>query len=479
MVAVSASCVRQIGRYQVFGELGTGGMATVHFGRLVGEAGFARTVAIKRLHPHLAKDQAVARMFVDEARVAARIRHPNVVPTIDSVAEDGELLLVMEFVLGESLAGLLDLCAARGERLPPPVAVRICADALYGLDAAHRAVDVDQEPLRIVHRDVSPQNILVGSDGMARLLDFGIARATLRAQTTRDGHVKGKLGYMAPEQLLDRELTARTDLYALAVVLWEALTAERLFAASNEGAVVAKILEGVVVHPKQVAPEVPQALGDVVMRGLERDPARRFASAQEMAAALEAAMAPATPREVSDFVRRVAGSALAQRSAYVDAMDALGPDGAMHVAEPAVTSPRAAEATVTDVPVRSASPRSSPDPGRRRTLTWIASAAVLGAIATLGLVRLRREPAVTEPAPPAEALAPSFVLAAPAPPPPVESADPPPTVKKTTTVPTRAPPPAKRTTPATHPKRVAPASSCDPPYVEDATGIRRIKPGCL
>src|SRR5262245_16586952 len=176
----------------MYDEIAAGGMATVHLGRVLGDAGFARTVAIKRLHPHYAKDPEFVSMFVDEARLAARITHPNVVSTVDAVTMGSELFLVMEYVHGESLAGLFYAAQHAGIRIPPAVAVAVVADVLYGLHAAHEARGEDGQPLGIVHRDISPPNILVGVDGVARVLDFGIAKAIVRVQTTREGQLKGK-----------------------------------------------------------------------------------------------------------------------------------------------------------------------------------------------------------------------------------------------------------------------------------------------
>src|SRR5580692_2033966 len=193
--------VRIVGRYAIYGELASGGMATVHLGRLLGPVGFSRTVAIKRLHEQFAKDPDFVSMFLDEARLCARIKHPNVVPTLDVIAGDRQLLLVMDYVQGESLSRLFRSAVARGERIPLKVTVAIVSGMLHGLHAAHEAKDERGEPLGIVHRDVSPQNVLVGIDGVARVLDFGVAKARGRLHTTQDGRVKGKLSYMAPEQL--------------------------------------------------------------------------------------------------------------------------------------------------------------------------------------------------------------------------------------------------------------------------------------
>ena len=233
---------RVVGRYEILGEIASGGMATVHYGRLVGPVGFSRLVAIKELHPHFAKDPEFASMLVDEARLAAHIRHPNVVPTLDVVVSAGALLLVMEYVAGASLADLGRASRKAREPIPPSIAVAVVAGVLYGLHAAHEALNERSEPLSIVHRDVSPQNIVVGSDGVPRVLDFGVAKAASRLVTTRDGKVKGKLAYMSPEQLMNGEVDRRADVYAAAVVLWEALVGARHFEADSSGGVVAKVL---------------------------------------------------------------------------------------------------------------------------------------------------------------------------------------------------------------------------------------------
>ena len=216
------------GRYVLFDEIAAGGMATVHFGRQSGAAGFSRTVAIKRLHPNLAKDPEFVAMFLDEARLVARIRHPNVVPTIDVVATEGEVFVVMEYVHGESLARLRTAMAQAGRVADPRIVASVISGVLHGLHAAHEAKSEVGQPLNIVHRDVSPQNILVGIEGISRVLDFGVAKAIGRVQSTREGQIKGKLAYMAPEQLQGGHVTRRADIYAVAAVTWEAFTGQRL-----------------------------------------------------------------------------------------------------------------------------------------------------------------------------------------------------------------------------------------------------------
>jgi serine/threonine protein kinase len=304
---------RVVGRYAIYDEIASGGMATVHVGRLLGPVGFSRTVAIKRLHPQFAKDPEFVAMFLDEARLAARIRHPNVVATIDVVATRGELLLVMEYVQGESLAQLSRVAGARAP-IDPAIAVSLMLDTLHGLHAAHEATDERGDRLHIVHRDVSPQNILLGTDGMARVVDFGIAKAAWRAQTTRDGAIKGKLAYMSPEQVSRKPVDRRTDVFAASIVLWECLTGARMFASDDPGGTIALMLTGTPEPPGSVVRGIPPALDEVVLRGLARDPDARFKTSRAMAAALEKAYPPASRVAVAEWVERSASEALRRRS---------------------------------------------------------------------------------------------------------------------------------------------------------------------
>ena len=216
MGTAESAAPQMLGRYALYEKIASGGMASVHIGRLLGPVGFARTVAIKRMHPQFAEDPEFVSMFLDEARLAARIRHPNVVQTLDIVSTDTELFLVMDFVQGESLARLIQSANSAGQHVPPEMVATIMVGVLHGLHAAHEAKDEQGEPLQIVHRDVSPHNVLVGTDGVARVLDFGVAKAAGRAQTTRDGQMKGKVAYMAPEQIRG-SVSRATDVYAASV----------------------------------------------------------------------------------------------------------------------------------------------------------------------------------------------------------------------------------------------------------------------
>jgi serine/threonine protein kinase len=303
----------RLGRYEIITPLASGGMATVFVGRLLGAAGFHRLVAIKLLHPHVAADQQFITMFLDEARLAARIRHPNVVPTLDLQHGPDGHYLVMELIEGESLLGLLRESVKVNKPVPPPVAIRIMLDVLAGLHAAHTLTGDAGEPLNLVHRDVSPHNILVGVDGTARIVDFGIARAEERLGTTRDGQVKGKLAYMAPEQTTSEPVDRRVDVFTAGIVLWETLCGRRLFKGQSDAEVLRKLLDKPIPRLRDMAPMYPEALDDVCARALARSVGERFDTAAHFAEALERAAEPlgiATPKQVAAYVRETSGTAI-------------------------------------------------------------------------------------------------------------------------------------------------------------------------
>jgi eukaryotic-like serine/threonine-protein kinase len=475
MAPFEGSQPMRIDRYELYGIIASGGMATVHLGRLVGRAGFGKTVAIKRLHPHLAKEQEFVTMLTDEARVTGRIGHPNIVPTLDIVAASGELFLVMEYVPGLTLAQLLKNAALDRELVPLPVACAIMAGVLRGLDAAHEARDESSRPLEVVHRDVSPQNILVGADGIARLLDFGIAKAVGRLHTTRDGQLKGKVGYMAPEQLGEGIVDRRTDVYAAAVVLWEALTGERLFDGDDAAAVFGSVMQKKVPAPSTIAPGVPAALDAAVLAGLEREPSRRFSRARDMAAAIENGAPLARASEIAEWVASVGERELAARAEIVAEMERQGAVGSART--PALDRSEG-------IPPMIGEP-SSPLPSRRRAVWIVATSAALSLLAG-GLIVMKRgaarsaaqESAVARTvapalgALPAEPRAPETGRAPEAAEPPAASAPP---------LPKAAP--AARGNPAgrvSAPKpRAAKSMACDPPYTIDVQGHKHYKVDCL
>ena len=453
---------RRLGRYALFDAIASGGMATVHIARMVGPVGFARIVAIKRLHAHLANDPEFRSMFVDEARLVARISHPHVVPTLDVVAEDGELFLVMEYVAGESLARLLLRGNGRRAAVPPAIASAIMAGVLHGLHAAHEAKNERGESLKLVHRDVSPENILVGADGASRVLDFGVAKAIGRLQTTRDGRVKGKLGYMAPEQMRGKGATRQSDVYAAAVVLWEMLTGRRLFASSEDGEIVEQVLVGLVDPPSKWAPDVSEALDELVMRGLDLAPDRRFATAREMAFALERCAPPALASDVSAWVEAAASDPLAARAAQVAAAEA-------HEVE---DEPAAVDAHGTSPPPAPPTRRRS---SRAAVIVALAIAAATGAAAFIARSD-RHEP--TAPPPSSTGAGASND---PDPEPAVVSSPSPSGATPSTTRPSTGGRAARPRAPViSTPRRSAePSDECRVPYVVDATGHKIYKRNCL
>jgi len=471
-------------RYEVHGEIASGGMATVHYGRLVGAVGFSRAVAIKRLHPQFAKDPDFVAMFVDEARLAARIRHPNVVPVLDVVTEGGDLVLVLEYVHGESLSALLRL---RDEGRAPEVSVvvSILVGVLNGLHAAHEASSESGEPLGIVHRDVSPQNVIVGVDGVARVLDFGVAKATSRMQSTAEGQVKGKIAYMAPEQLDAKPVDRRTDVYAAGVVLWEALAGRRLFSAESTSGVLMQILQREVEAPSRHNPDVRPALDAVVAKALAREPSRRFATADEMAAALERSTRVAAAREVGEWVSASVGRMLGERAAAIDGMEALSVP-TEKAAAPSVSPPGpAAESSA----ITSLSSATTPAMASRARLRN--AGLVLVALASAGGLYVwlastpgplggtdRASPASEAPAR-ADDSAPAPVATSTAAVAPSESTDEPVAANSPHD---REPPRSSRQRPnAPAPARRGQRAgvNCSPPYTVGADGVKRFKPECV
>jgi serine/threonine-protein kinase len=311
---------RVLGRYELLREIARGGMASVHLARIRGVAGFERIVAVKCCHARLRDDAEFHSMFLDEARLAAKIHHPNVVPTLDA-GEDGELYLVMEYVEGGSLQQIVRSAAEQKRKIPVGVALRVVVDSLNGLHAAHELCDARGNPLNLVHRDVSPQNIVVGTDGVARIMDFGIAKATVNWTVTKVGQVKGKYEYMPLEQLVDGDVTRVGDVYAAGVVLWEALTGQRLFHARTMVDTMDLVLHRIVEPPSQFDPDVNAALDEAVLRAIDRRPEARWRTAGEFADAIEhSGVRLATTREVATFVRELLASQIEQSRAILRAL---------------------------------------------------------------------------------------------------------------------------------------------------------------
>jgi serine/threonine-protein kinase len=309
-------------RFELLVKIATGGTSTVYVGRARGSAGFERLVAIKRAHPHLREDPRARRALVREARLSSRIHHANVVSILDVEESEHELLLVMEYVEGASLAELLEAGARAGSPMPPAIAVRILLDACEGLTAAHACTDERGAPLGLVHRDVSPQNVLVGLDGTARIADFGLARPAEPTNVSTTA-VKGKIAYLAPEYVEGADFTARCDVFSMAVVAWETLAGERLFRGTNDADTLRRVLAQTPLPVGHLVPALGRAFDTALARALDKRPERRTptmeAFATDLGRAARALGLGATPAEVGRLVGVRFGGALEARRALVRA----------------------------------------------------------------------------------------------------------------------------------------------------------------
>ncbi len=332
-----------VGRYLLHRKIARGGMATIHIARLIGDVGFSRIVAAKRMHPDLAEDNEFVAMFLDEARIASRVQHRNVVSVVDVVTLGTEVMLVQEYVHGVPLCVLLRAIYETRAHVPVPVAAAIACQVLAGLHAAHETVDELGTPLDIVHRDVSPQNVLIATDGTARLLDFGVAKAALSAHVTRKGTFKGKLGYSSPEQIRG-EAQRQSDIYSLAVVLWELIVGHRLHAyAQSDAQLIAEIMAGntpsitsaiaAAIEDDGLRPAAAtgttvdaarayvgayrwgqlEAIEPVIRKALDVSARRRWQTAQDMEEAIAAAVPLAPPADVAAWLRAVGKNFLDER----------------------------------------------------------------------------------------------------------------------------------------------------------------------
>jgi len=282
MGAAESEAVETVGRYEVVGRLAMGGMAEILLGRLRGPSGFERPVVIKRILPHLAEQGTFVDMFLDEARLAARIQHRNVVQVHELGREGNDLFLVMEYLEGENAAGLIRRSLVAGADLHPAICAYIVAEACSGLHSAHELTDTAGNPLNLVHRDVSPQNIFVAYNGAVKVLDFGIAKAADRTAHTEVGQLKGKFEYMSPEQCRGKPIDRRSDIFALGIVLYELVTRRRLFKRATKLAVLEAVCRDPIVPPSSLEPLCPPSLDAVILRALSKRADERYATAADL-----------------------------------------------------------------------------------------------------------------------------------------------------------------------------------------------------
>jgi eukaryotic-like serine/threonine-protein kinase len=279
---------RPFGKYLLLRQLAIGGMAEVYLARQSGPAGFEKECVIKRILPSLAVDQQFVNMFLDEARIAARLSHPNIVQIFDlgSIGE-GDYFLAMEHVHGVDMQQIEEAEHSRGGRIPLAIAVRICSNVAEGLEHAHRATDARGNPLGLVHRDVTPSNVIVSFDGVAKILDFGIAKAVAKKGRTEVGVIKGKIPYMSPEQVQGESLDSRSDVFSLGTMLYELTTGHKPFDGEGPADLSMKILHDEPAPPEFYVEHYPRGLTEVVQRAMSKRPAERWQSARDLHEALE------------------------------------------------------------------------------------------------------------------------------------------------------------------------------------------------
>ncbi len=311
-----------LGRYRIVDEIGVGGMASVHLARADGPGGFQKWVAIKRIHRHLAEDETFIRMFLDEARIAARISHPNVAQVFDLGKHRDTYWIAMEYLHGEPLREIMRAVEEGGAPpMSPHLAARIVADAAEGLHAAHELRDKDGKLLNLVHRDVTPHNLFLTYDGAVKVVDFGIAKVTGRLANTRAGTLKGKLAYMSPEQVRGSAIDRRTDIFALGVVLWELTTGRRLFRMESDLETLERVQACVVPPPSSIVENYPVELESIVMRALAKDLNRRFPTAREISRALQQYLMKAGSfvgsEEIGSYVKHVLSDRFQRREAHL------------------------------------------------------------------------------------------------------------------------------------------------------------------
>ncbi len=316
-----------IGKYKLVRLIASGGMAEVYLARQAGAAGFEKLVCLKRILPHLARDKQFVEMFLNEARLAARLDHPNIVSILDLGEANGNYFIAMEFIDGPSLRAAAKRALERGERLPIPEIVKIVSMAAAGLHYAHELTDAGGKPLGLVHRDISPDNVLVHRNGAAKVVDFGIAKAANSSSSTRTGTLKGKVAYMPPEQLRGDPLDRRTDVFALGVVLYELLAGQRPWAGDSEVSLIGRIMTEDPPPLSTLRPDAPAGLVAVLDRALAKDREARYASCHDLQADLEALLVSLgqtiAQARISDFAKAYADPIAAPDENTGAAMQAL------------------------------------------------------------------------------------------------------------------------------------------------------------
>jgi len=490
--------VELVGKYRIVLPLGQGGTADVYLAVADGPSGFTKLVVVKVLRKSLASDSEFRMMFVSEARLAARLHHPNIVQTNEVIEVDGAPVLVMEYLDGQPLSQVI----VRGKQGAFTLAMQlqVLVDALAGLHAAHELADFDGTPLGVVHRDVSPHNLFVTVEGHAKVLDFGIAKLERSLVETEVGTVKGKLRYMAPEQVAGDKLDRRADIYAAGVILWEALTGERMWKALSEGEIRARVLAGDLPLSETARPDVPEALARICRRALSRAPGDRHATARQLADELEGAMTQlglvASQREIGAMVARLFEDVRAETKRTIEAklgrasmatgLPAVSDTGETRILRPQ-TDERSQKRLVLFVGlgvsalagIGFAASRLSPDGTQAGSAASAVGAPAPTAAAVVPAPAAKPVTNLTATTSPDAMAGPDEPAAVPAPAvKPARASGARTTMKRAQPVGSPAEPAAAPAAPATG-GAPAPAADCAHPFFVDSNGIKRFRPECM
>ena len=382
------------GRYQLLRKIASGGMGQVFLARAEGASGFEKLVVIKRVLPHLAEDPEFLAMFLDEAKIAARLNHHNLVQIFELGEEKGSVFIAMEYVPGEDLRRVGRYAKARGKPLPLGLACRVIADAAAGLHHAHQATDGHGRPLQLVHRDVSPQNVLLGFSGAVKLIDFGVAKAAGRSQKTASGVLKGKVPYFSPEQALGKQIDHRSDQFSLAIVFWELLTGERLFKADDDLATLERVKTVEIPRPSSLV-KLPPALDALVMRALSRRPEDRFSDCGALRLGIEEVALkealPASTAHLGAYMQELYAERIAQMRA--------GEEDQLSIDADVDQIPTPGRNSIGPMPGKGGRTMSVSQPAvsRRWPIGVAVGAAVIALAATAAVLSTRPTPAPAEP----------------------------------------------------------------------------------
>ncbi|MBW2264483.1 MAG: serine/threonine protein kinase, partial [Deltaproteobacteria bacterium] len=320
----------QFGKYLLLDRIAVGGMAEVHRAKSFGVEGFEKILAIKKILPHVAEDIEFVEMFINEAKIASQLTHSNITQIFDLGKIDGNLFIAMEYVWGKDLLQLINYFRRRRESMPGPMAVYIATRVCEGIDYAYHKRGAHGKPLKIIHRDVSPQNILISYDGEVKIIDFGIAKATLHHSETQAGLLKGKFSYMSPEQVQGFPIDHRSDIFAIGTCLFEMLTSQSLFRGENDFITLERVRKAEVPNPTDINPKIPKSLEKIVMKALALEPKDRWQRAADFQDALQRFLITSPPiytaKRLADWVKLTFAGDIDADKGRMEEYSKLGPE---------------------------------------------------------------------------------------------------------------------------------------------------------